>query len=71
MKIKVLLMGLALAAGTGFAQSAADGFNPNAGGNVYALALQANGKILVGGIFPKLGGVERGSGHDFQPGCRQ
>jgi hypothetical protein len=26
-------------------------FNPNASGNVYAIALQADGKILVGGAF--------------------
>ena len=34
-------------------------FNPllNAGAQVYALALQTNGQILVGGIFNSIGGV--------------
>jgi uncharacterized delta-60 repeat protein len=32
------------------------GFNPGANGAVYALAVQADGKILVGGIFTGLGG---------------
>ena len=31
-------------------------FNPGANGDVYALALQADGKILVGGRFALLGG---------------
>jgi uncharacterized delta-60 repeat protein len=33
-----------------------DGFNPGADGDVYALALQPDGKILVGGAFGMLGG---------------
>ena len=28
-------------------------FNPNANGNVFAIAVQADGKILVGGVFDK------------------
>lgn len=42
-----------LAPATIFAQSpsAADGFDPNVDGNVYALATQADGKVLVGGQF--------------------
>ena len=35
-------------------------FNPNAnGGVVYAIALQADGKILVGGVFSNIGGQPR------------
>ena len=37
-----------------------DAFNPNAnGGVVYAIALQADGKILVGGVFSSIGGQPR------------
>jgi uncharacterized delta-60 repeat protein len=35
------------------------GFNPNSNGDVYALALQADGKILVGGFFITIGGQAR------------
>ncbi len=42
-----------------YGQSANDGFNPSPNGNVIALAVQANGKILVGGIFSTLGGQPR------------
>ncbi len=34
-------------------------FNPNAGGIVFAIALQADGKILVGGLFGTIGGATR------------
>jgi uncharacterized delta-60 repeat protein len=34
-------------------------FNPDANGDVYALALQADGKILVGGAFTIIGGMPR------------
>ena len=39
-----------------FAQSpsAADGFDPNVDGNVYVLATQADGKLLVAGQFTSL-----------------
>jgi uncharacterized delta-60 repeat protein len=43
--------------------SAADGFDPNVAGNVYALAQQADGKIVVGGSFSLLqanGGAVQG-----------
>ena len=46
------------------AQSALDGFDPGAGGNfpfVNALAVQADGKILVGGSFTTLGGGGTGT----------
>lgn len=34
--------------------SAADGYDPNANGNVYALTFQPDGKLLVGGSFTQL-----------------
>lgn len=34
--------------------SAADGFNPNVNGNVFALAIQPDGKILIGGKFTEV-----------------
>jgi uncharacterized delta-60 repeat protein len=34
-------------------------FNPDANGIVYAIALQADGKILVGGVFTNIGGQTR------------
>ena len=37
----------------------ADSFNPGADGEVYALAVQEDGKILVGGFFSTLGGQIR------------
>jgi hypothetical protein len=37
--------------GTVQAQSALDGFNPNSNGIVYAIAVQPDGKILIGGFF--------------------
>jgi len=43
------------------AQSALDGFDPGANNIVRALAVQADGKILVGGDFTMLGGGEMGS----------
>ncbi len=49
----------------GIARLNADGsldsaFNPNADGTVYSLAVQADGKILVGGVFQNIGGQLRG-----------
>ena len=38
---------------------AADSFDPNANSLVNAIAVQANGKILVGGAFPNIGGAPR------------
>jgi uncharacterized delta-60 repeat protein len=35
----------------------ADSFNPNADGAVYAMAVQTDGSVLLGGTFTKLGGV--------------
>jgi hypothetical protein len=44
---------------TSRAQLALDGFDPNANDNVEALAVQADGKILVGGFFTSIGGQTR------------
>ena len=41
------------------AQSVDDGFNPGADHYVFKVAMQANGKILVGGSFTQLGGWAR------------
>ena len=41
----------ALASALAQGPSALDGFNPDVNGNVYALATQADGKIIVGGQF--------------------
>ncbi len=41
------------------AQSADDGFNPGADNSVYCMAVQADGKVLVGGDFTTLGGQAR------------
>jgi uncharacterized delta-60 repeat protein len=35
------------------------GFDPNANGDVYAMVVKADGKIMVGGAFSSLGGVSR------------
>ena len=35
-------------------QSALDGFDPNANGNIYVIVVQADGKILIGGDFTTL-----------------
>ncbi|MBM3854155.1 MAG: hypothetical protein FJ399_13530, partial [Verrucomicrobia bacterium] len=43
----------------GQAPSLADGFDPDVDGNVYAVALQGDGKILVAGQFSIVGGVPR------------
>ncbi len=39
--------------------SSPDGFNPNVNGDVYALAIQTDGKILIGGRFTTVGGQPR------------
>ena len=49
-----------LAPPVGRAQSPVpDDFNPGANGSVYSLAVQADGRILVGGGFTTLGGQSR------------
>jgi len=37
----------------------ADSFNPNANDSVFSIAVQADGKILVGGVFNNIGGQKR------------
>src|SRR5947208_10059275 len=77
------LMPIVLLAEEGRAQSAVDGFDPGADRNVKALAVQPDGKIIVGGTFSNLGGggtgtttrkhIGRlspdGSVHSFNPGA--
>src|SRR4051794_27113459 len=48
---------LALIAGSALAQNANDGFDPNADRSVYAIALQPDGKILIGGDFNSVSGT--------------
>ena len=43
------------------AQSPLDGFNPGANNSVHALAVQPDGKIVVGGDFTTLGGGGTGT----------
>jgi hypothetical protein len=50
---------VALPTSTAQAYSANDGFNPGANSSVWTLAVQADGKILVGGFFMQLGGQTR------------
>jgi len=42
-----------------FAASVVDGFNPNANDLVHSIAVQTDGKILVGGNFTSIGGQTR------------
>src|SRR6266853_67915 len=56
-----LLMPIVLLAEEGRAQSAVDGFDPGADRNVKALAVQPDGKIIVGGTFSTLGGGGTGT----------
>lgn len=58
----VLTLAATLTATTAaFAQSpsAIDGFDPDVDGNVYVLATQPDGKLLVGGQFAHVGGIAR------------
>ena len=56
----LLVSGLfALVPLAGQAPALADGFDPDVDGNVYAVALQGDGKILVAGQFSIVGGVPR------------
>jgi hypothetical protein len=42
-----------------YSVSALDGFNPDSNDIVRSIALQADGKILIGGQFTSIGGEER------------
>ena len=57
----MMVIGWYLAAGGAAvrAQSALDGFDPNANNFVRAIAVQPDGKILIGGDFSTIGGVAR------------
>jgi hypothetical protein len=59
MALVVLVGLLAMRPEVARAQSANDGFDPNASGSVLAMAVQTDGKILVGGDFGQLGGQAR------------
>src|SRR6185503_17554089 len=50
---------LALFGGSAFGQNANDGFDPDANGPVWAIAVQADGKIVIGGEFSRVGGAYR------------
>src|SRR2546428_386064 len=56
MKVVATLTPLLLIVAEGRARSALAGFNPGANDDVAALAVQADGKILVAGRFTGLGG---------------
>src|SRR3954464_5109244 len=55
-RILALLFGVVATSAVAEAQSAPDGFNPGANNQVNALAVQADGKVVVGGFFTGLGG---------------
>jgi uncharacterized delta-60 repeat protein len=55
----LLLLCVALVAATCLGQFADDGFDPDADGTVYAIAVQTDGKIILGGLFETIGGVAR------------
>src|SRR5438876_310663 len=61
LKTAAMLMPLLLLAAEGRAQSAVDGFDPGADRNVKALAVQPDGKVIVGGTFSNLGGGGTGT----------
>ena len=58
--IPILLLALFLT-GKGQAQSNVDSFDPGANNRVRAMALQADGKVVVGGTFTTLGGGGTGT----------
>src|SRR5947207_35925 len=57
-KAALLLFSIAVLLASGTAavrgQSALDGFDPNANGTVFAVVVQPDGKILIGGAFTAL-----------------
>src|SRR5437667_927292 len=61
MKTVSMLVPLLLLAAEGRAQSAVDGFDAGADRNVKALAVQPDGKVIVGGTFSNLGGGGTGT----------
>ncbi|MEP7337404.1 MAG: delta-60 repeat domain-containing protein, partial [Acidobacteriota bacterium] len=59
LSLALVVMFLIWCGGTAKAQSAADGFAPNINGLVYAVAVQADGKMVVGGNFTTVNGQPR------------
>ena len=59
--VLALFMPIALLAEEGRAQCAIDDFDPGADRNVKALAVQPDGKIMVGGTFSTIGGGGTGT----------
>src|SRR5215211_6532659 len=47
-----------VAAAAGLAQDVRAAFDPNCNGRVFTVALQRDGKILIGGEFTTVGGIE-------------
>ena len=59
MKI-IQFISILLLCGSALAQTpSADDFNPGADNDVYAIAVQPDGKILLGGSFTNMGGWAR------------
>jgi len=56
--IATLLL-IVLACASALGQGAADEFNPNTDGPIHAIAIQPDGKILIGGDFSSAGGANR------------
>jgi hypothetical protein len=59
--LKIAVALIALFAAEGRAQSDVDAFDPGANNTVLKLAVQTDGKILVGGLFTTLGGGGTGT----------
>ncbi len=51
--------GLVLATALAQSPSALDGFDPDVDGNVYAIAAQPDGKLIIAGQFSEIGGTAR------------
>jgi len=68
----ILLVGLVLFLfpAAAHAQSASDGFNPAANDAVHALAVQPDGRVVVGGDFTSIGGTVRQRIARLTPGGR-
>src|SRR5688500_6190233 len=64
-RIPVIAAAILGVCGVAHAQSALDGYDPGANGNVYAMAVQPDGKILVGGNFTALGGGTGTTGRNY------
>jgi len=56
---RILLAAAVALCAPAFAQNVNDGFDPTANGSVLALAVQADGKIVIGGHFTQVGALTR------------